>query len=403
VEQKMDWKPEYEFRKDIYGIYVLTGLPEDLTTLFSQAYDAGARIHSNSWGGGDFGTYNQESRDVDRFVWEHKDMVILFAAGNDGEDRNKDGKIDLGSITPPSTAKNCISVGASESLRKDSRETYKRIGPVQFSRNPIASDKIANSPDDIAAFSSRGPCLDERFKPDVVAPGTRIFSTKPVNNQGCDWGSDWASVEDFYVYMDGTSMATPLTAGAVGLIREYLRNTNQSIPSAALIKAALIHTAVRKPYRYTALESDSVLWDPEQGWGHVNLKPFISAIAGWSMLLVDVPIGLQTGQCWKGNFDVANSDHPIKVTLVWTDFPAVADKYPSLVNNLDLIVTDPDGKDYHGNVFFPPYDSKLDAINNVESVLIADPKPGQYKITVLATEVVEGPQEFALVYSGGLQ
>jgi subtilisin family serine protease len=398
VEQKMDWKPEYEYKRGIYGTYVLTGLPDDLTTLFQQAYDAGTRIHSNSWGGGDFGTYDLESRDVDRFVWEHKDMIILFAAGNDGEDRNRDGKVDLGSITPPSTAKNSIAVGASENQRKNVSDTYKMIGPLQFPTAPIASDRIADNPDDIAAFSSRGPCLDARFKPDVVAPGTRIFSTKPVNNPE----NELTRYEDFYMYMDGTSMATPLTAGAVGLIREYLRKTIQTIPTAALVKATLIHTAVRRPYRYTSLESDSELWDPEQGWGHVNLRPFISAIPGWSIKFVDIKQGLETGQSWKFNFDVHNSNHPVKVSLVWSDYPAVADKYPSLINNLDLIVTAPNGQDYHGNVFIPPYDSKLDAINNVESVLITDTQPGQYKVTVLASEVAAGPQDFALVYSGGL-
>jgi serine protease AprX len=98
---------------------------------------------------------------------------------------------------------------------------------------------------------------------------------------------------------------------------------------------------------------------------------------------------------------VAKTDHPVKVTLVWNDFPALPDRYPSFVNNLDPIVSDPDGKDYHGNVFSQPYDGKLDAINNVESVLIPDPRPGKYRSTVLATEVLEGSQEFSLVYSGG--
>jgi hypothetical protein len=62
---------------------------------------------------------------------------------------------------------------------------------------------------------------------------------------------------------------------------------------------------------------------------------------------------------------------------------------------LDLIVSDPDGKDYHGNVFSPPYDGKLDAINNVESVLIPDPRLGKYRIKVLATEVLKGSQDFS--------
>ena len=40
-------------------------------------------------------------------MWEHKDFLILFAAGNDGSDGNRDGVVDEGSLTPPGTAKNC--------------------------------------------------------------------------------------------------------------------------------------------------------------------------------------------------------------------------------------------------------------------------------------------------------
>ena len=50
-------------------------------------------------------------------MWEHKDFLILFAAGNDGSDGNRDGVVDEGSLTPPGTAKNCITVGAAESVR----------------------------------------------------------------------------------------------------------------------------------------------------------------------------------------------------------------------------------------------------------------------------------------------
>jgi hypothetical protein len=94
----------------------------------------------------------------------------------------------------------------------------------------------------------------------------------------------------------------------------------------------------------------------------VNLKPFISSIPDWCIKFVDVPGGLKTGQSWQISFDMANKDHQVKVTLVWTDFPALPDKYPSFVNYLDLIVSDPDGKDHHRNVFSQPYDGKLDAI-----------------------------------------
>ncbi len=47
-------------------------------------------------------------------MWDHKDFLILFSAGNDGADADGDGVVDLSSIGSPATAKNCLTVGASE-------------------------------------------------------------------------------------------------------------------------------------------------------------------------------------------------------------------------------------------------------------------------------------------------
>ena len=95
----------------------LGGLPTDLNTLFSQARNAGARIHTNSWGSAVAGQYTTDSRNTDLFTWNNKDATILFSAGNEGIDANSDGFIDLDSIGAPGTAKNAITVGASENNR----------------------------------------------------------------------------------------------------------------------------------------------------------------------------------------------------------------------------------------------------------------------------------------------
>ena len=120
---------------------------------------------------------------------------------------------------------------------------------------------------DVVAFSSRGPTNDGRIKPDVVAPGTFILSTRSrfiaPNHTG--WAK-FAPNKDYF-FMGGTSMATPLVAGAIALIRQFLR-TKKKIrrPSAALLKATLIHGAERMDYRYSA-ETRKGLYDMEQGWG----------------------------------------------------------------------------------------------------------------------------------------
>ena len=70
--------------------YKLAGIPDDLNFLFQQAYDDGARIHSNSWGSSRYGVYNDNCEELDEFVWMNKDMTILFSASNDGNDGDDD-------------------------------------------------------------------------------------------------------------------------------------------------------------------------------------------------------------------------------------------------------------------------------------------------------------------------
>ena len=159
----------------------LSGIPIDEGDLMRTAYSDGARIHTNSWGGPTGGTYQAPeyggyvvpSRNVDQAMWEHQDMLVLFAAGNQGVDANQDGLIELDSIGQPGTAKNVLTVGASENNRSSINGTW-----GDSYGTPIAEDKIADNPDGMAAFSSRGPTDDGRIKPDVVAPGTHVASLR---------------------------------------------------------------------------------------------------------------------------------------------------------------------------------------------------------------------------------
>ena len=207
----------------------LGGLPDDLHDLFQPPYDNdSARVHTNSWGStvGD-GRYNANSFEVDEFVWEHRDCVICFAAGNEGVDLNTNGVIDPKSITPPGTAKNCLTIGATENNRPTFSVTYQQ--GFGYTADPIASDRMADNPEGMVAFSSRGPTADGRIKPDVVAPGSYILSTRSRDTSSLGWAP---SADPLYYFNGGTSMATPLVAGCTALVREYLAaDINSQLPA----------------------------------------------------------------------------------------------------------------------------------------------------------------------------
>jgi len=155
-------------------------LPTGILGLFNQAYSAGARIHQDSWGSDAYGSYTSQARDLDTFLFNNPMMFACFSSGNAGVDLSPtDGIIDLGSVGSPGTAKNCMTVGASENVRNTTEPgTWGASWPADYPIAPINPDPIANAPTGMAAFSSRGPCSDGRIKPEIVAPGTFIASVR---------------------------------------------------------------------------------------------------------------------------------------------------------------------------------------------------------------------------------
>ena len=360
----------------------LGGLPNDLNDLFEAPYkNDGARIHTNSWGSivGD-GSYNSNSREVDEFVWDHRDCMICFSAGNEGEDRNANGVIDPRSITPPGTAKNCLTVGATENNRPNFNVTYQQ--GFGYPADPIASDPMANNPNGMVAFSSRGPTVDGRIKPDLVAPGSYILSARSRDTSDTGWAP---SSDPLYYFIGGTSMATPLVAGCAAVVREYLSVQRQiSNPSAALVKAILINGAQSIAGQYVPSEAGNIPNNSE-GFGRVDMATTLND----SIQLQDEATELDTGDEEITTVTVSDGAS-LKVTLVWTDRPG-----PTLQNDLDLIVRAANGQERHGNV--PAGSTEFDRTNNVEQIIWEDLPIGNVDIVIRAHRIPTFAQSYALV------
>ncbi|OQE15116.1 hypothetical protein PENSTE_c030G04190 [Penicillium steckii] len=385
----------------------LDGIPSDFANLFSPPYEkSGARIHTNSWGSSDPRgrqlPYNESSGEIDKFVWDHLDMVILFAAGNDGIDSDRNGIIDPRQIGAEAAAKNCITVGASENDRPEIPITYGQ----QWPSGPIGKDLMADEPEGLAAFSSRGPTLECRIKPDVVAPGTAILSTRSRQVASADAGHFGICQDPEWWFLAGTSMATPLVAGCVAVLRETLIKSGVQNPSAALLKAMLINGAVAIAGQYVPSEtgpspnsnsgfgrvnlSNSVILPNEASCGYHEGGPLVQGAS--EELLIDIP---NQGDFMKAQGKPTNtfSNPVLKVTLVWTDYPG-----NMLQNDLDLIVIGSDQTEKHGNMGDK---AGFDRRNNVEQVEWMNIPDGQAKIIVRAYHIFKKtcPQPYALVWS----
>lgn len=372
-------------------------VPPQLKTLFEAAYKDGARIHSNSWGAArNFGAYDSYAAQVDEFVWEHPDFLPTFAAGNSGVDKNKDGRIDEGSMSSPGTAKNCLTVGASENVTDHGgiQAPIKKLRSAAdaWPAEPISSDFLSNNINGMAMFSSRGPTLDGRTKPDVVAPGTNILSAM---SQVAGASDLWGRYNEHYAYSGGTSMATPLAAGAAAIAREKLQKMGEQNPSAALVKGLLMHTAVDMfPGQFGAVGATmgQELLTPrpnsDEGYGRVDVARIVQV----PLRLSDEKTGIAQGETLSYEVNLSEARAKFWVTLVYSDAPAAASAAKTLVNDLNLFVTGPDGQER----------GLKDMVNNHEMIEIPNAAAGTYKITVRGERVPQGKngkQPYALLIS----
>ncbi len=383
--------------------YYLTGIPDDVRTLLSEAYTWGARSHNNSWGGGEKGVYDQQASYFDQFIHEHPDMAVAVSAGNAGKDADNNGYVDLNSISSPGTSKNVITVGASDNERASggySAYTWGQLWSTSFGAAPTGTDLTSDSRAELAAFSSRGPMADGRIKPDVVAPGTNILSVR----SSLATENGWGAYDTYYMYMGGTSMASPLVTGAAAVVRDYyIDHEGHANPSAALVKATLINSAVDiAGYGSAGQEAGQPIPNMHEGWGRVNVA---AATTPNKRQFVDNTTGVNTGATATYNYNVV-AGQPFKVSLVWSDHQGSPLASPALVNNLNLKVTAPNGTStYWGNNFSGGWTQtagSADTVNNVENVYIQSPTAGKWKVEVIGANVPQGPQPFALVVNGNI-
>ena len=120
--------------------------------------------------------------------------------------------------------------------------------------------------------TSWGPRTDLMLKPDISAPGKNIYST--LNRRG-----NSSEFVDDYAYMSGTSMATPVAAGASVLIRPKLKKMVQSpvlngIDLTSLTKIVMQNTASPMIDPTTAKQASECLFASprQQGAGVINVE-----------------------------------------------------------------------------------------------------------------------------------
>jgi serine protease AprX len=223
--------------------------------------------------------------------------------------------------------------------------------------------------DRISSFSSTGPTVSGRKKPDIAGLGEAIMST--YNNGG-------------YTSLSGTSMAAPHIGGSVVLMNQL----GAASPLAA--KAVLLNTTDAMDSKGTSTTADDTFvngsfWDRRYGWGYVNL---IRAGMHAPDVFVDT-IAAPTAQNKSLKFYGGTLSNHAKLTLVWNRRVAYnGASYPGVVrqlSNLDLAA-------YRANGAFDLLGVSASTIDNVEQLSV-----GSSAVDVIAKVSTTGLFDPALV------
>ncbi|HVG33351.1 MAG TPA: S8 family serine peptidase [Pyrinomonadaceae bacterium] len=141
--------------------------------------------------------------------------------------------------------------------------------------NPIFSDQFMG---EMAGFSSRGPVRGlGQIKPDVSAPGVQVLAAVPPASLLGALSAAASPTSPNYGYLDGTSMASPHTAGAAVLIKQAHLDWSPDV-----IRTVLINTATNMRNESSTPKSDGPTTADSiiaQGGGLIDVKEAVNAKA----------------------------------------------------------------------------------------------------------------------------
>jgi hypothetical protein len=318
--------------------------------------------------------YTTISADADAYCFDF-DLVHLQSQSNAGDQMSR----------PQAWAKNMISGGG------------------------IRHYNTLDRSDDMWSYgASIGPASDGRVKPTF----THFYDYV--------WTTYWPNPTSYTTSFSGTSAATPIIAGHVGLFFQMWDEGifgNPVDPNASVFenrahmstaKAMLIATAYQ--YDFSGPYHDKTR--THQGWGMPDLQKMYDMRN--QIYVIDETDVLLPFETAYHTVTVNPLEPELKITLVYSDPPGnPAVQTQHRINDLTLKVTSPSSVVYWGNngLYDGPYSlpgGSPDDKNTVENVFIQNPEAGDWTIEISADEIIQDSHlettvldaDYALVVSG---
>lgn len=309
------------------------------------------RITSTSYGNGCNAGYTNFAQNADEMIRQTPQLMHVFSAGNSGSsDCGYGAGSGWGNVT----------------------------GGVKIGKNVTAVANLGAT-DQLAGSSSRGPASDGRIKPDMAAVGSSVYSTIDVNTYGVK---------------SGTSMAAPGVSGVYAQLYHAYRVLNGTDPESGLMKALLMNGAE---------DLGNPGPDFKFGFGRINARRAVETLEQNRYQTFTLDQGNQVNT----TINVPAGTAQFRVMIYWTDWEGSTQASMALVNDLDMVVTDPTATTYEPWVLDHtpnaanldlPATRGVDHLNNVEQVTIDNPTPGTYSIDIDGFNIPQGPQTFFVVW-----
>ncbi|EKX50957.1 hypothetical protein GUITHDRAFT_103539 [Guillardia theta CCMP2712] len=252
----------------------LNYLPWDLgSSLFAHAYNNGAKIHSNSWGGSP-SEYDFQCMEIDAFMYSIDDFLVVFAAGNSGPNHF--------SIGSPGNAKNILSVGSS----LNSRESYVAHGyGTYFNLSMLLSDGSKERMVDILPASFGAPLTPDMEPINASIVGQEFYSW-------CDPSAPWCmNIESLLCLQRPNSNSTCSSQNSPEPKISMRWSDIQTVASLGNVQSSI---------RFQDFKSCFV--EPWASQSTCTFSMYVNRISGGDVdLMIQVPL-----QYWMGSHSVTN-------------------------------------------------------------------------------------------------
>ncbi len=354
-----------------------------------------------------FGYYSNDAQELDSIAYNAPFYLIVKSAGNN---RGETGPA-VGEPYFRFNAQNQMTAAGTRPSSISSNDSYGTITWDGNAKNILTVGAVRgipggyNRPEDVvmSTFSSWGPTDDGRIKPDIVADGVNVLST-------------FASGNNSYSTLSGTSMSSPNAAGSLFLLQEhYSKLKSGAFLRSATIKGLAIHTADEA--------GNNPGPDYQNGWGLLNVQKAAAVISAsvasnngsTSEHLMFENLFNATTSSFTTTV-IATGKEPLKATICWTDVKGNVESVNVLNNPEKKLINDLDIRITSGSRTFRPWtlnpaspsnaavkgDNNTD---NVERIDIDSTVSGDsYTITVThkgaAGSLVRGQQAYSLLVSG---